>query len=134
MASLAKVTIIGNVGRDPETKQVAGNSVVEFSVAVSDGRKNAEHTTWYRCQSWGKRGEPVMRFVHKGSAVCVTGRLSTREYTGKSGPATSVDIDADDVVFLDKRADSAGAPAGAGDFGPPPPGFDERGDDDDVPF
>lgn len=110
MPNLAVVQVIGHVGRDPESKQVGSNSVVEFSVAVNDGRKDAEHASWYRVSVWGKRGEPVARFVRKGSVVCVVGRLLTREFDGKNGRQTSLEIDASEVVFLDgKKQDEEAA-------------------------
>jgi single-strand DNA-binding protein len=130
MASLARIVVIGYVGKDPEQKAVGDSTVVNFSVAVSDGKKNSEHSTWFRCAAWGNRGEPVMKFVHKGSLVAVAGRLSTREYEKDGRTFVNIEIDADNVVFLDKKE----AASGGGGTRPPQSPEDGAPGDEDIPF
>src|SRR5688500_20147704 len=86
MASMAKISIIGNVGRDPELRMTAGGRpVCDFSVAVNrvsgtgDGR--SEQTDWYRVSCWGKQAETAQQIVQKGQQIYVDeiGRASCRE-------------------------------------------------------
>ena len=118
-ASLNKVMIIGNLGRDPELRTTeGGQSVASFSVATTDtwvdksGNKQ-ERTEWHRITVWGRQGENCAKFLKKGRSVYVEGRLQSREYTDKEGnKRTATDIVADVVQFLS----SAGG-GGEGDGG-----------------
>lgn len=77
---MQKITIAGNVGKDAVLKQVSGEDVAEFSVAVSNGRD--KEPTWYSCTVWGKRSKSVQ--FTKGTRITLDGRLSTRVYEGKA--------------------------------------------------
>lgn len=75
------ITIAGNVGKDAETKTVNGNSVTEWSVAVSNGRDKP--STWFKCSMWGTRGEKVAGYIRKGDKITVAGTLQAGVYDGK---------------------------------------------------
>ena len=138
---LSKITIIGNVGQDPEMRYTPnGNAVTEFSVAVNrrsrtrDGEFQDE-TNWYRVSAWGRLGETVNQYVSRGAPVCVEGRFWVRNYTTQDGrEGSSNEINANEVVFLG-RADGDGG-GGGGNFGGAPPRDDFGGgmDPDDLPF
>lgn len=120
------ITIIGNLGRDPELKFAAdGNPVTTFSVAVNDGFGENKRVMWVRVSAWGKQAEPCHQYLKKGSKVFVSGHLTADKDTGNprvyqsnaGGWASSFEMVAGRVLFLDGKADSAPAV-----------------DDGDVPF
>lgn len=124
-------TLVGHLGRDPETRQAAGKNVTEFSLAVSAGKRGAEVTTWYRVTAWDKLGDLCAQYLAKGRPVLVKGRgLRLREYTDRQGTArTSLEITADSVVFLGEKGEGR-SPSHA-DTGLPPT---TPGVEDDLPF
>jgi len=156
MASLSKVSIIGNLGRDPEMRYTPnGRPVTEFSVAVNQSTKNqqtgewVEATDWFRVTVWGDRAERTAEQLHKGNRVFVEGRFRTREFEARDGQKrVSLEITADSVINLDPRvrddaegtfsAPSGGSAAGsAGGQAAPvrPTRASGDGDDlDDLPF
>jgi len=124
------ITIVGNVGRDPEMRYTpSGQAVTSFSVATnreytgSDGVKVKE-TAWFRVSTWGKTAEVCSQYVAKGSKVLVEGRLISDPVTG--GPkvfakqdgttSASFEINANVVRFLSSKASHAGPDVGDGDF------------------
>lgn len=116
MASLCKIQIIGNLGRDPELRYTPnGRPVATFSVAVNQATKNQqsgewiEATDWFRVSVWGDRAERAAESLRKGSRVFVDGRFRTREYETNDGrKGMSLDVSADNVVGLDKRDQEGG--------------------------
>lgn len=108
MASYNKLTIVGNVGRDPEMKYLStGAALCTFSVAVSQHRGQEETTEWFKVTTWRKLAETCNQYVRKGMQVLVTGELVIERYTTKEGEArVSAAITANDVLFL-SRVDSA---------------------------
>lgn len=141
----AKVQVIGNLGRDPETRYTkSGTMNVSFSVAASrrftdSSGTQQERTTWFRVTAWSKLAETMDRFAQdgslaKGQRVFVSGRLESSEYTNQQGEAkTSLDISADDILLLGSRADSAGNQGGySGSRTSQPAAVAE--DVDDLPF
>lgn len=142
MASMSKIFIIGNVGRDPELKMTStGRPVCEFSVAVNrvtgggQGGDRQEQTDWYRVSCWGRQAETAQQLITKGRLVFVEGRFSPREWTGKDNEKRiSLEISADNFQMLDSRRDrEGGAGTGAGASTTPP---EEGGkfDPDEIPF
>jgi single-strand DNA-binding protein len=116
MASHAHITVLGNIGRDPEMRYTpTGTAVTEFSVAVSNGTRNPQtgewtnESDWYRVTVWGSRAEKVAESFTKGNNVFVQGRFKTRNYTTRDGRAgTSLEITADTVLHLDPRQKAEG--------------------------
>jgi single-strand DNA-binding protein len=152
-ASVNKVILIGNLGRDPETRFTnSGSSVTSFSIATKDSFTDKsgarqERTDWHNIIVWGKQGEACAQYLKKGSPVYVEGRISYREYEAKdgSGKRKVTEIVAMRTQFLSSR----GAPMtdDAGDFGGggaarnrAPAGGGGAGadvapmDDEDIPF
>ena len=123
-ASVNKVILIGNLGRDPETRFTnSGSSVTSFSIATTEpfadkAGTRQERTEWHNIMVWGKQGETCAQYLKKGSSVYIEGRITYREYEAKdgSGKRKATDIVANRVQFLSARG---GAPEGdsAGDFG-----------------
>ena len=138
MASLSKIFIIGNVGRDPELRMTAnGKPVCDFSVAVNrvsgggQGGERQEQTDWYRVSCWGRQAETAQQIVTKGRLVFVEGRFAAREWTDKENQKRiSLEISADNFQMLDSRRerDSAGAPPAS------PPKEGGKFDPDEIPF
>lgn len=122
-ASLNKVMIIGNLGRDPELRTTeGGQSVATLNVATTDtwvdksGNKQ-ERTEWHRVVVWGRQGENAAKYLKKGRSVYVEGRIQTREYTDKEGVKKyATDIVADTVQFLGGAA-GGGDSEGGGNYG-----------------
>ena len=128
MPSYNKVTILGNLGRDPELRTTpAGNIVANFSVATTDkwgqGEDRQERTEWHRVVVWGKLAEVCGEYLSKGRQVLVEGRLQTHSYDDNEGIKRYVtEIIAHQVEFLGQR------PNGNGESGEGSP------DGEDVPF
>jgi len=128
MANMKKIMIIGNVGRDPESRFTAdGTETASFTVAVNDRPRRAqggeqgapagnqeEITTWFRVTAWRRQAEIVKQYVQKGTSIFVMGNLTVREYTDNSGQKrTSLDINMEDMQLLTSRG---AQDAGAGGF------------------
>jgi len=110
MASYCKVTLVGNVGKDPETKALQSGSVCEFSIAINQPARgqDPEKTIWYKIAAWNKTGEIAQKYITKGSQVMVEGRLSQRSYTAADGTEkTSLEVTASELVLLGSRNDAA---------------------------
>lgn len=91
MASVNKVIIIGNLGKDPELRHLQnGDVVASFSIATTeqwkdkDGEKK-EHTEWHRCVAWRRLGEIIGQYAKKGTQMYVEGKLQTRKWQDKDG-------------------------------------------------
>jgi single-strand DNA-binding protein len=92
MASVNKVIIVGNLGRDPEIRYMpSGDAIANIAVATSYKSKDKntgeqkEQTEWHRISFFGRLAEIVGQYLKKGSSVYVEGRLQTRKYTDKDG-------------------------------------------------
>jgi single-strand DNA-binding protein len=143
MASVNKVILVGNLGRDPELRYTqSGQAVANFTLATNEKWKDREgnpqeRTEWHRIIVWGKSGENCAQYLQKGRSVYVEGRLQTREWEDREGhKRTTTEINAQTVQFLGGRGGAGGDPGGGDSTppggeaesggGPPPP--------DDVPF
>jgi single-strand DNA-binding protein len=142
MASFASATLLGHLGRDPDTRfSQAGTAITTFSIATSrkDGQ-GAETTTWWRCTVFGKRGEVIAQYFRKGDLILVQGEPSLREYTANDGAAkTSAELIVNDFAFVKgkKDADSDYRPAPQPGYTPPSaasPTEPATAWDDDIPF
>lgn len=111
------IAIIGNLGKDPESRFTpTGKRATTFSVAInhrwtdSEGQKK-EDTTWVNVECWNGLGENCAKFLAKGRKVLVEGRLSIRPYEDKEGAKRDwVTIVASNVEFLDAPRTEAAAP------------------------
>jgi single-strand DNA-binding protein len=161
MASVNKVILIGNCGRDPEIRYLpSGQAVANVSVATSSKRKDKntgemiEDTQWHRVTFYDRLAEIAGEYVKKGRPIYVEGRLKYGKYTDKDGiEKNTVDIIATEMQLLGAR-EGMGGPAGVEDDGAarraapasraaapaaqrpaaskPSTGFDDM--DDDIPF
>jgi single-strand DNA-binding protein len=139
-----KLTIIGNLTRDPESRTTAGGSTVcSFSVAVNRRRtqnSNQPEADFFRVSAWNALGENCQRYLAKGRKVAVVGRVSVSTYQGQDGTTrASLDVMAEDVEFLSSRSDDGAAYTPAASAAPAPAqrnagGFQEVVDDEDLPF
>ena len=108
-----KITIIGNLTRDPELKTTPnGYSVCEFTIAVNDrnSRRNQQNgqdsAQFFRISAWRQLGENCQRYLAKGRKVFVSGPLTARTYQANDGTTrVSLEVQADDVEFLSSRND-----------------------------
>jgi single-strand binding protein len=102
-----KVILMGNLTRDVEVRTTAsGQSVANFSLAVSrswrgqDGQQQ-DQTSFINCVAWGKVGDIIAQYVHKGSPLLVSGRLDQRSYQDKDGNKRSaVEVVVEDFNFV----------------------------------
>jgi single-strand DNA-binding protein len=108
--SLCKITLIGNLGRDPEMRYTPdGRPVTQFSVAVNRNTKTQsgewlEETEWFRITVWGNQAERTAENLRKGSRVYVEGRFRTREWEAQDGTKrTALEVTADNVINLERR-------------------------------
>ena len=113
-----KLTIIGNLTRDPELRTTsAGVNVCDFTVAVNrrkTGDKQPE-ADFFRVSAWRQMGENCAKFLEKGRKVCVVGAVSVRTYQTNSGETrASLEVVADDVEFLSPKDASAPVDAESG--------------------
>ena len=77
---MLNMTAHGNLGRDPELKEVGSTQVASFSLAARTGK---DETTWIDCSVWGKRADTVMEYLHKGDRITVAGSAKVRIYEKK---------------------------------------------------
>jgi single-strand DNA-binding protein len=146
MASVNKVILVGNLGRDPELRYTqSGQAVANFTLATTerfstrDGDRQ-ERTEWHRIVAWGRTAELCAQYLSKGRSVYIEGRLQTREWEDKEGQKRrTTEITAQTVQFL--GGGRGGGGGGGGPSGPAGGGFDDgpSGNDsgppqDDIPF
>jgi len=162
MASVNKVIIVGNCGRDPETRYSAdGAAITNVSIATTYQWKEKasgerkEETEWHRVAFFGRLAEIAGEYLKKGSPVYVEGRLRTRKWQDKDGQERyTTEVVAENMQLLGSRGDRAGgggyddmgeapaqrsAPARPAASGSRPPAAKKPADgiagmDDDIPF
>ncbi|MGE4241316.1 single-stranded DNA-binding protein [Ramlibacter sp.] len=122
MASVNKVILVGNCGRDPEIRYLpSGQAVANVSVATTSKRKDrnsgemVEETQWHRVTFFDRLAEIVGEYVKKGSPIYIEGRLVYRKYNDKDGiEKQATDIIASEMQLLGSRQ-GMGGPSGGGD-------------------
>lgn len=143
MASLNKVQLIGNLGKDPEVRYTpSGSAVCSITIATTRSWKNkdtgdkVEETEWHRVVFYDKLAEIAGQYLSKGKPVYVEGRLKTRKWTDKDGQDKyTTEIIAEQMQMLGSRDDApnrAPAPSRQAPATKTDTGFD--GMDDDIPF
>ena len=136
MASVNKVILVGNIGKDPETRYMPnGDTVTNITIATSESWKDKngekqEKTEWHRVVFFKKLAEIAGQYLKKGVPVYVEGRIETRKWTDKEGVERySTEIIANDMKMLGKKE-------GGSEQKPAPKqttGFEDM-DDDLIPF
>jgi len=150
MASVNKVILIGNLGRDPETRYTTGgDAVTNINIATTDVWKDKngekqERTEWHRVVLFGRLAEVAAEYLRKGAKVYIEGSLRTRKWQGQDGRDNySTEIVASDMQMLDGRGGGSaafdsgqaqGAPRSAPSTAQPAGVMDPGFPDDDVPF
>jgi single-strand DNA-binding protein len=112
MAGYESTTIIGNVGRDVESRQTAsGSNVSTWSVAVttkwtdSQSGEKREKVNWYKVSAWGKLADIAAQYVKKGVQIMVVGTVTASAYMGQDGePRASLELRADTFQLLGSNA------------------------------
>src|SRR6478735_12384023 len=123
MASVNKVILVGNCGRDPEVRYLpSGGAVANISIATTSRRKDrtsgemVEETQWHRVTFFDRLAEIVGEYVKKGRPIYVEGRLTYRKYTNKDGvEQNATDIVATEMQLLGGREGMGGGGGGGGD-------------------
>jgi len=142
MASLNKVMLIGNLGKDPEVRYTAsGQAVASFNLATTEKFKNKngeweERTEWHRITLWARLAEIAGEYLSKGKTVYIEGRLQTREYEKDGIKRYTTEIVGEKMQMLSPKGERrggdshSGSPSGnsGGNYDAPP--FQ----DDDIPF
>ena len=142
-----KITIVGNLGRDPEMRYTpGGQAVTNLNVATNRSYTNnngerIKETTWFRVSVWGKQAESSNQYLKSGSKVLIEGRMNQDKETGgprvwtrQDGSAgASYDMTAQSVTFLssrqeDQQVSEGGSNYGAGSSAMAPP------EEDEIPF
>ena len=148
MASLNRVELIGNLGKDPELKYTpSGQAVATFSLATTRKWKDKEgngqeDTQWHNIKCWGRQAEIAQQYLKKGRQIYVEGRLETRSYDDKDGNRKwFTEVVANNFLMLGSKRDEGG---GGGDYpdAPPEPSANQShpqpstsmAQDDDLPF
>ncbi len=158
MASLNKVLLIGNLGRDPEIRYLpSGDAVASLNIATTETWKDKsgekqEKTEWHRVSMFGRLAEIAGEYLKKGSQVYIEGRIETRKYTDKDGVEKyATEIKASEMKMLGGRSMAGGtsdmdsaprasssrsgggaSPASAPAKAPAGGAFDDL--EDDIPF
>ena len=150
--NLNKVVLAGRLTGDPELKQTAsGISVLSFTLAVNRrfaskaGEQGESQADFITVVAWRQTAEFISKYFRKGSAICVTGSIQTRNWQDQQGNKRySTEVVVDEAMFVDSR-NEGGAPAGgytpdaytAPSFATPAagaPNFEEMKAEDDLPF
>ena len=144
MASLNKVMLIGNLGKDPEVRYTtSGTAVASFSVATSERYKSKsgdweEKTEWHNVVLWGRQAEVAGEWLSKGKTVYIEGRLQTRKWQDKEGrDRYTTEIVGEKMQMLSAKGDGGGKSGGGRSGGEPTAAYDDPvayNQDDDIPF
>jgi len=132
--SLNKVTLIGNIGKDPEVRYApSGLAIATFSMATAESWKDKEtdekkeKTEWHKIVAFGKTAEVIGEYNKKGDFIYVEGKLQTRDWEDKEGVKRyTTEIVARNTITL--RSKNGPVSGGGAGNSPPPP------EDDDIPF
>ncbi len=113
MRGLNRVTLIGNLGKDPDVQYLEGNiSMAKFPLATTEtfkerSGKMGTQTEWHNIILWRGLADLAQKFLHKGSLIYLEGRLRTRSWEDREGHKKFVtEIMADNFIMLDRRTDS----------------------------
>lgn len=147
--SYNRITLVGNLTRDPEIKYVdgGGKAVTKFALAINRKTKGADETMYIDIVAWDRLGEICNQYLKKGMSALVEGRLVIRDFTNKDGEKKkAIEVVASDMQMLDSKG-RGDAPSGGSSYNngggssrsaTPAPvgggGFDEESMDDEIPF
>lgn len=113
--SFNKITLIGNLGRDPELRYTPqGDAVCSFTIATNERKKDKsgefqDVTTWFKVTLWRNQAENAAKYLSKGRQVYIEGRLGVEEWTDRDGKERyTLAVTATDMQFIGSRADNPG--------------------------
>jgi len=141
-----KVILIGNLGKDPETKSLpSGSAVTNIRVATAEGWKDKqtgeqkEHTEWHNVVFFDRLAEIAGQYLKKGSQVYIEGTLRTRKWTDKEGKDRyTTEIKANEMQMLGGKPGGSSSGAsyerGKNEASSPAPVAEKSFEDDDIPF
>lgn len=139
MRGINKVILIGHLGKDPEIMRLeSGSMKASFTVATTETYKDktgnrVEQTEWHNIVVWNKSAEIAEKYLKKGSAIYIEGRIRSRDYTDKSNVQRRFyEIVADRFNMLDRKPE--GAPAAATSGAATGADLDAEEPADDLPF
>ena len=108
-ALVNRVQLIGALGNNPEVKNLeSGNKLAKFSMATNEYKKNAkgervDDAQWHNIIAWGKTAEIIENYAHKGSKICISGKLTHSNFTDKDGVTKYfTEVVANEVLLMDK--------------------------------
>jgi len=94
---MLNITAQGNIGKNPELKQLGSRQVASFSLAADTGK---DETTWLNCNVWGPRADIAMQYFKKGGKITIVGRAKNTAYLKKDGSAAcSLEVDVYDFTL-----------------------------------
>jgi single-strand DNA-binding protein len=154
MASINRVILVGNLGKDPEIRHTEGGvAVARFPIATSETYKDktgnkVERTEWHNIVAWRGLAEVAEKYLKKGQSVYIEGKIRTNNYQDKEGiQRYSIEIVADNMTMLGGRADGSGngqgqgnnaqessGSYGSGNAGKPEMSATYENEPDDLPF
>ncbi len=138
--SFNKITLVGNLGRDPELRYTPqGTPVCSFTMATNERRKdrageNQDVTTWFKITLWGRQAETAAQYLTKGRPIYIEGRLRVEEWTDKDGRQRhTLEVNATDMQFVGGRGDET-ASQRSEPTASRPEATEANVTDDDIPF
>jgi single-strand DNA-binding protein len=143
MASLNKVMLIGNLGKDPEVRYTtSGTAVAGFSIATSERFKNKngeweDRTEWHNITLWGRLAEIAGEYLAKGRTVYIEGRLQTRKWQDRDGrDRYTTEIVGEKMQMLGGKGEGGGRTRAPEEPSYEQPSYEEPAfnPDDDIPF
>lgn len=139
--SINRVTITGNLTRDPELRTTAtGNPVLGFSVAVNDRRKNQQtgewedHPNFVDCTMFGTRAEKITPYLSKGTKVAIDGKLRWSQWEKDGQKRSKLEVIIDEIEFLSQRGSEVAHTAPVQPVQPAQPVVDASIYQSDIPF
>jgi single-strand DNA-binding protein len=152
--NLNKVVLAGHLTATPELRQTPnGVSVTSFSIAINrrfsrnaEGGQAQANVDFVNCVAWRNTADFITRYFKKGSAICITGSIQTRNWTDQQGQKRyATEVVVDDAMFVDSRGEGpdTGISYTTDAYGSAPsyssnasaaPNFEEHNTDDDLPF
>ncbi|MBL4655231.1 MAG: single-stranded DNA-binding protein [Bacteroidia bacterium] len=118
MKGINKVTLIGNLGKDPEVRYLEdGTAIAKFSLATTESYKNkagekVESTEWHNIVLWRGLAEIAEKYLTKGKAIYLEGKIKSRSWEDKEGNKKYItEINGDNLLMLDKGGNQSSAPS-----------------------
>ena len=136
-----RVSILGNVGQDPETRSMPnGTMVANLSIATSETWKDKnsgqqqDKTEWHRAVAFGKLAEIIGQYVKKGSKLYIEGKLQTRSWEQDGQKRYATEVVVSEMQFVDSRSETGNTQSQKPQQSQPAQGSSFYNFDEDIPF